>query len=404
MILMHFLRALSDLGLYYAFAGTIAGAMGAAMPLAALLAQSGCFALSAALEKRRWARLAALLPAAAILLLPAMGRADRVIALPGLAYLVYLAWLGKYELRWGRQADVFSLLWKAFVPFAPVSALFGCSGSVVSCGVPVFLTAASASVLLLRSLRHGKEIYLQPAYQARNWLAAAGLLACAYLAGTEWFLGFLGLIYDRVAVPLLLGAAMAVGMVCLALAPVLLGAVQWLLGRLSPVDLEPPAASGTEGLLEQARDLVGAEAGFGWELLTALGALAAALAAFLLFRWLVRRGSGPPQRDSRVQGERRAISGEPAPARREVLPATYAGRVRGQYRRFLKLCRKRGLELLPSDTSAQISAKAQRWMADGETLAALEAIYRRARYGGRATREDLAEMKRLCAKVRREAK
>ena len=157
MLLMHFLRALSNLGLYYTFAGTVAGAFGASMALANLLAQSACFALSALLQRRRWARLAALAPA--ILLLLGVGTVDRLAALPGLAYLAYLAWQGEYSLRWGWQADVFSLLWKAFLPFAPLSALFGCQESIVTQGMPVFLTAAVSAVLLLRSIRHGPEIY-----------------------------------------------------------------------------------------------------------------------------------------------------------------------------------------------------------------------------------------------------
>ena len=117
MVLMYFLRALEELGLYYAFAGTVAGARGASMTMAVLLVQSGCFALSALLRNRRWARLAALLPAAVLLFFA--GGPDRIMSLPGFAYLVCLAWLGDYHLRWARQADVFSLMWKIFLPFIP---------------------------------------------------------------------------------------------------------------------------------------------------------------------------------------------------------------------------------------------------------------------------------------------
>ena len=91
MVLMYFLRALEELGLYYAFAGTVAGARGASMTMAVLLVQSGCFALSALLRNRRWARLAALLPAAVLLFFA--GGPDRIMSLPGFAYLVCLAWL-----------------------------------------------------------------------------------------------------------------------------------------------------------------------------------------------------------------------------------------------------------------------------------------------------------------------
>ena len=60
------------------------------------------------------------------------------------------------------------------------------------------------------------------------------------------------------------------------------------------------------------------------------------------------------------------------------------------------------MELSPSDTCAQISAKAGRWLADPEVLAALEEIYRRARYNNQASREDLAQARRLCGRLKKE--
>lgn len=395
MVLMYFLRALEELGLYYALAGTAAGALGASMALPALAVQSGCFALSALLRGRRRAvRLAALLPSAVLLFLPDWP--DRIMALPGLAYLICLAWRGDYQLRWARQADVFSLMGKLFLPFAPLAALFGCQESLIRQGLPVFLTAAASSALLLRSIRHGPEIYCQRAYQARNWLAVAALLAGACLASTDWFLGCVSWVYGSVAVPLLLGLAMAVGLV--------LSAVMSLMYRLAAGflrrnDADAAFPAGEEGPLALARELAGESGDLGGRVLTALGILAAALAVLLLFRWLLRRRPGPAEDAAVPRGERRTLRGKPE--RRAVLPATCAGRVRAQYRRFLRLCLKRGVELSPSDTSAQVSAKAGRWLADPESLAALEAIYRRARYDNQATREDLAEMKRLCGQVRR---
>lgn len=393
MVLMYFLRALEELGLYYAFAGTVAGARGASMTMAVLLVQSGCFALSALLRNRRWARLAALLPAAVLLFFA--GGPDRIMSLPGLAYLVCLAWLGDYHLRWARQADVFSLMWKLFLPFIPLAALFGAFEGLAGQGLPVFLTAAVSSVLLLRSIRHGPEIYCRRAYQMRNWLAVAAMLAGACLASMDWFLGCISWTYDNVAVPLLLGMAMAVGLVLTAVMPLI---YQLLANLFWEGDIDVAFPAGEAGPLDLARELAGESGNLGGRVLTALGILAAALAVFLLFRWLLRRRPGP-EAEAISWGERRTVAAEPP--RREVLPATYAGRIRAQYRRFLKLCRKKGVDLSPSDTSAQVSAKAGRWLADPEVLSALEAIYCRARYDNQATREDLAEVKRLCGQVRK---
>ena len=402
MAVLHFLRALSNLGLYYTFAGTVAGALGAAWPLALLLVQSGCFALSAAapLRAMRWARLAALAPA--FLMLPVLTLPDRVLALPGLAYLVYLVWREDYALRWGWQADVFSLLWKLFLPFAPVSALFGCQVSVVTQGIPLFLTGAAASVLLLRSIRHGPEIYLQRAYQLRNWLAVAVLLACAYGGSTDWFLRGVDFVYSRVILPVLLGAAMAVGMVCLVVVPMVLYLLLLGLSRLLQREWNLPQFVDGEQIMGQVRETVGVGEDFSGQVLTALGILAAALAVIWLFRWLARR-KPVLREDGALPGERQSVP-EERRRPRQMLPATYAGRIRGQYRQFLKLCQRRGVELVPSDTSAQVSAKAARWMPDPAALAELEEIYCRARYSGQATAEDLAQVKRLCGALRRAAR
>lgn len=62
------------------------------------------------------------------------------------------------------------------------------------------------------------------------------------------------------------------------------------------------------------------------------------------------------------------------------------------------------MDLSLSDTSAEVRSKAARRAADWETLAdlrELEAIYRRARYNNQASREDLAQAKRLCGRLKR---
>lgn len=401
MVLMYFLRALEELGLYYAFAGTVAGARGASMTMAVLLVQSGCFALSALLRNRRWARLAALLPAAVLLFFA--GGPDRIMSLPGLAYLVCLAWLGDYHLRWARQTNVFSLMWKLFLPFIPLAALFGAFEGLAGQGLPVFLTAAVSSVLLLRSIRHGPEIYCQRLYQARNWLAVSLLLAGAWLASTDWSVACMEFVYSRVIVPVLLGIAMAVGIAVMVVVPVLLRLVVGLVNLLfQNGEAQPPALSSFDDILIKAQEMAGVNEGFSEEFLTALVILASAGAALWLFRWMVRRRPGPEGEVS-AQMERVPLP-EEHKEERTVLPATHAGRVRSQYRRFLKLCQKNGVELAPADTSAEVSDKAAVWTADRTDLEALEGIYRRARYNGQASREDAAEAKRLYAKLRKSVK
>ena len=86
MTILYFLRALSELGVYYTLAGTAAALFGGQLQLELLLLQSACFALSGVLRERKGPRLAALLPCFLLLLLPGP-MADRLLALPPAVYL-----------------------------------------------------------------------------------------------------------------------------------------------------------------------------------------------------------------------------------------------------------------------------------------------------------------------------
>lgn len=393
MVLMHFLRALADLGFYYSIAGILSTLAGGRLTPALLLVQSGCFALSSALRRSRVARTAALIPALLALVLPA-APADRLASLPPALYLAYLAWTDNYQLSWSRQAGQLSLFCKVFPAAALGLSMAGFWRPVFSAGLPLALLTAAASVLLTRSLRHDPEVYLQPGYQLVNFASVALLTLAALALGSPWALraaSFLaGAVYNGLIAPVLLGISVLIGTLLLWIVPL----VRWLFSRSSvegqeqslELDLETPMQRQLEELQESlpaapSRMLT-------WLAVTA-AVLAAAAATVLLFRWMARRrcdgepGTAPlradvPQRES-------------APAQ----PGTYAYRVRRQYRAFLRLCGRRGLAFALSDTSTDVGRRALDVFPEEEALAALRDIYQRARYQGRASREDYQRCKRL---------
>lgn len=405
MILMHFLRALAELGFYYAFAGTIARNFGGFLALVGLLLLSGCFALSGFLREKKWARLLALAPAAGFFLLPGGGMADWIAYLPGLAYVLYLAWTEDYALSWMRQADIFFAFW-VFPLFALFFTVFQGWQSLLAQGIPAFLMAASASVLLLRSIRHGPDIYLQRAYQALNWVSVILLLGFSWLASTDWFLGGVGFVYSHFVMPLLLGLAMLVGLLILLLFELFPWLIQLFLylifllfgkkDKSVPQFADEPLFGDSEMRIRQIQDLLD-------QLLPLLGILAAAAALAFFFWWLMWRRDPDPERASGLRVSRSPHSGNPDRKRSQALPRTYAGRIRGQYRRFLRHCRKRGIEIEASDTSEEVEAKARRRLVDrGAELADLRLLYRKARYQGTATREEYARVKKLCGELQKE--
>ncbi len=402
MMLMHFLRGLSELGFYYALAGTVAAVFGGSLALWALLVQSGCFALSAALQKRGWVRWLAVLPAAVPFFLPGAVRADWIAALPGLGYLVWMVRREDYGLSWSRGADVFSMLWKVCIPFALLFSVYGGVKSLAGQGLPAFLLAAVSSVLLLRSIRHGPDVYCQCSYQLLNGVSAALLLALAWLASTDWFLNGLWAVYARVVLPVLQTVLMAVSLAGAVLFLLVFGLVMWLISLVSEaawVETEAAAAQGE--LTKQVREVAGSGAEWLERVVLLLLVAAGAAALFYFFRWMTRRWA----ERAYVHGAGDCLSPAEAARRREPrrLPRTYAGRIRGQYRRFLRHCRKRGIEIEASDTSEEVEAKACRRLVDrGAELADLRLLYRKARYQGTATREEYARVKKLCGELQKE--
>lgn len=396
MILMYFLRGLSELGFYYALAGTVAACFGGTRALWALLLQSACFALSAALQKRGRVRWLAVLPAAALFFLPGAVWADRIAALPGLGYLIWMVWKEDYALSWSRQMDVFSVLWKVCPLFGLVFAVYGGVDSVAGQGLPAFLLAAVASVLLLRSIRHGPEVYRQRPYQLFNIISVALLLGLAWLAGTDWFLSGLGAVYTWLIAPVLQAVFLAAGAAGAVVFLLLYRLILWLISLTSKepwVEMEMAAAQ--DELAVKAGELTSGGADWLGRIAVLLAVAAGAAALFFFFRWMTRRQAertwttGGAGRFSPVEDARRRVSPR--------LPRTYAGRIRGQYRRFLRQCQKQGIEIEPSDTSEEVEAKVLRRLPGrGAELAELRRLYRKARYQGTATREDYARVKKLC--------
>ena len=213
MTILYFLRALSELGVYYTLAGTAAALFGGQLQLELLLLQSACFALSGVLRERKGPRLAALLPCFLLLLLPGP-MADRLLALPPAVYLAYLAQADSYRLSWERHRDLFNRLYHVVLPAAAVLSLFQIS-YLLTTGAAIALLTAAASVLLMRSLRHEADVYLQPRYQMRNAAGVALLGLGALVLGSKWTLlaaRFLAVnLYEYVFIPLFTAAGMLIG-------------------------------------------------------------------------------------------------------------------------------------------------------------------------------------------------
>ena len=345
MTILYFLRALSELGVYYTLAGTAAALFGGQLQLELLLLQSACFALSGVLRERKGPRLAALLPCFLLLLLPGP-MADRLLALPPAVYLAYLAWADSYRLSWERHRDLFNRLYHVVLPAAAVLSLFQIS-YLLTTGAAIALLTAAASVLLMRSLRHEADVYLQPRYQMRNAAGVALLGLGALVLGSKWTLlaaRFLAVnLYEYVFIPLFTAAGMLIGVFFI-----------WIPKLLyfgSTEDQWDPKEFSGDGGEEEEELLAAASPELILQLLIAVAVVITLVTAFvLIYRWWRSREEGGPEASPL---ERRDLPGavRGQAGQRSLLGNSAVLRIRRLYREFLRTCRKRGVRFGPSSTS-----------------------------------------------------
>ena len=395
MTILYFLRALAELGVYYTIAGTAAAIFGGQLALELFLLQSACFALSGVLRDRRGARLAALLPCLLPFLMPG-SLADRLLALPPLLYLAYLAKTDSYQLSWERHRDLFERFCRLVLPAAALMALLRMN-YLLTTGATIALLTAAASVLLMRSLRHEAEVYLQPRYQLMNAGGVALLSLGALVLGSKWTLmaaKFLAVnFYEYVVVPSLTAIGMLVGVFFL-----------WIPKILRFQDAEEGGAlqEGGWGGGEEEEFLTSAPPNSILQAIAAVAILAALAAVFyLLYRWYRNRAE---EGDAPAVGLERRDLPEMLRGRRgqhSLLGNSAVHRIRRQYREFLRLCRKRGVQFGPSSTSGEIGEQAGRLLGEDLPLTDIQDIYRRARYQGLASRADAARLKKFCDQVRK---
>lgn len=398
MVTMQMLRMMADLSFYYAFAGFIAVLFGGTGAMLALMVQCVCFGLSYLGRKRRGLRLALLLPIALCWLLHPSSP-DRLVMIPAALYLIVQVFRGEYELSWDRQVSLFLAFWKLLILVVVVSCIMGHIAEVTAVMLPFGMIMLISSVVLMRSLRHDAQVYCQGRYQVLNLLTVAATAAMAFLMSTEVFLHAcvmaLKTIYTYTILPIFM--LLLEGMMGLS------QALSWLAQLFGFEGWQAREQQGEEGAMgAQEMDLGYVETTDNpWIKWTIIAVLTVATIAVLIafFRWLSRRGRNRTfELSAEVQRE------EFTPQRKTAAPrdASPVRGVRAQYKRFLKLCTNLGVHLTPGMTSRDIDYQARRLPGMDDTSGKIREIYVRARYAGSATRQDVEQIKKLCAQAKKD--
>lgn len=231
-------------------------------------------------------------------------------------------------------------------------------------------------VLLLRAGRLTEEGAADGSFWRRSGGSVLALTALAAFFAFppvyQGVLGLLGFFYQRLILPLL--------MVILEL---LLGAFSWIAGffpEAAPMEAEHPVEISDWSLAEWAAETT--ETGQAPAILRLLGRLLPVLFLLILLYFLYRKLTDMGNRSGeKIYGtvERSGIPAEKRPSGR-ILGLFEKRNVRYYYRRFLLLCRKRGIVIPDSATSRRIEENAQAlW--PGKELFRFHEIYRNVRYG-----------------------
>lgn len=402
-----FLRGVSDTGFYYFFAAFLAGLFGARPRAVALGLLLQCLALTAGyLLRGRRARFAPLAVPVLYLLLASQGMAERLAQTPTLLYMISLLRSETYEPTWDHEAELFSKFWKIVVIFLflwiSFSGLFeGIRPLLQEAALPGALVTLTSLILLMRALRHDREVYTKGKRQVIDLAIFALLLAMAALLGSRPVLEGLWtltkLTFRYAVYPLLQIAAWLAGIV--------IRLVGWVLSKifrdLGPIempDLSTDQAGNNENVLPDAVP----EAAEGSPILRAMlivaGAALLVFAAWKLLRMLYLRG--PELADNGEKAIERVQIPEDESPRERRRPRTPAERVRREYRGFLRLCRQRGMRLTARDTSLSVQAKSHELSAPEESRE-LRSLYIAARYGGRADASDADAAEQILRRLRR---
>ena len=405
MILVYLARALTELSFYHAFASILTAALGSAHPWAALLLPCGCFAASALLQEKKKMALSwlTLIPMAVFAVIPGVTWIEMLVYLPPCVYVVLQIARHEAVPDRCRMIDIFSLFWKVYIPVMLIVLLLGGSAWLTAGSLVIALVCCVAGATLLRTLRHAAEVQTQWPVQMMNLLALGGVLVLALVFSLpQTVAGFEALIqaaWQFVISPIIMAIA--------AMASVAISWVyflfKWLLSIMKgEFDEIPAEMSGGEGMMKEIEEAAGLQdMSMLFVILRGLGILALVILVVVFFVWIARR----TERRAPLQSGA-ALNTIPMSNVRpqRILPGTPAGKVRAQYRRFLRLCRQCGVTPVPSSTSLEVTVSTRPFRPDEAAAMELRELYLSARYASEATPQDVQRAKQLIRELTEQMK
>ena len=402
MLILVFLKMMADLGFYSTFAGLL-GAISAIeiqpfVIVVSVPAMALVFTLSYLLRNRKRLRFLPFLLVPLAAFLPGFNLPAAVFLLPMVVYMVILAAKKLYEPDYPNARDLFSLYWKLAIValiIAAITELLGGQKTLSRGTIPLILLTLTASVLLMRTLRHEPSAYRRPSVVLLNVGILLLVLAGAFVLSNEHFQNGVVWFLRIISAPVVyLLSAFVIGVTRL---------FMWLMSLLpynGPQDEITPSATEETAPYETSEtpetDVVippGIE-----RVLTVVAILITILVIVLLIRWLLRHRNRFSARKGSAAEERSTVSGKPR--KRGFFDRSSDLLVRRQYQKYLKHSVHEGVSLPISSTSLDVAKKTRGYFSQ-EYVEELRDIYVAARYDGVASGEAAARAKELVREMKK---
>ena len=390
------LKLICDLSFYLSFAGFICSMATGNSLMGTLPYLFSCAFVSSLISEKGNVRFVPL-----VLLLPALfilreNIFNYLFFIPACAYTVYYVNSLPYDIATREYSATYTLYFNIAVPASLIFFIVS-KENFEAVSIPYGLLFTVCAIVLMRMLRHDKEVLNQARFKILNTLSVAGVVIIGALAGSTQFLGFVGsvikTIYFSFIVPIL---TFLMIIILYILTPI------FNLLNLDDVDIR--FYSEVENIvIESGWDLFKEEeipeAGISLQIFKiaciCILILIAIYLSYKLYKFLTMKYDPRPSA-SKVE---RTFLDQGRPKKKEP---RVNHQIRQIYRKFMKLCEDNGVVIYPYTTTEDIARQAGNVLGEKEASAQLRSIYIESRYGEVApTKEKIKQCRDIYNKFKK---
>jgi len=398
MAVMVFLKSVADIALAFLVFGPAAVHFGAAVP--SCIVTFAAISISQVLsylvdQKKPSLRMIPYVIPLFSVLLPGRCLAWAILCGVVFAYQIFTGATHRYMAEDTAQKKIFKLTLGLIVAMLVILLIAAAKPVSYTIVILSSLISAACSILLMRSLRHEPEVYGKFSYQAVNLAVIAVVGVITAVIGSRPVLKGLGLVIKT--------AYTAIAYAFLFVFNYVMRFVVWLFHSLQqlfaghPVPPQPqkPVQIDMDGAREMFPQISEYNGLPLWVKIAGLVVLIA-IVAFILAMIFRKLAGGRAQ----ALGAQAAAYSKGAEEEKKRFSGQVQG-VRKQYRKYLSMIEKEGLEIEPDDTSEDICAKAPD-IYGGEAARELRALYIDARYNRTASKAAAERARELVREMKKE--